>query len=69
MRGASAYLSHFSDRDTEVALVAYERRTRGLTKGFVTIDEARTLLDGAPLARGNGSAVDEVQHLPRRAKR
>jgi len=60
MRAAHAYLAHFEGRDARVALVAYDRRARDLTRGFVSVREARALLDGPPLARGNGSAVDEA---------
>jgi len=60
MRAASAYLSHFADRDATVALVAYDRRAHDLTSGFVGIEEARALLDGGPLSRRNGSALDEA---------
>lgn len=60
MRAGSAYLSHFEGRDAKVAIIAYDRHTRDLTPGFVGVREARAVLDGPALSRGNGSAVDEA---------
>jgi hypothetical protein len=60
MRAAHAYLSHFEERGARVALVAYDRKARDLTRGFVSVTEARALLDGPALTRANGSAVDEA---------
>ncbi len=60
MRAAHAYLAHFEGKDARVALVAFDRHARDLTRGFVAVAAARALLDGPAWPRANGSAIDEA---------
>jgi hypothetical protein len=60
MGAAHAYLAHFEGKDARVALVAFDRHARDLTRGFVTVPVARGLLAGPALPRANGSAIEEA---------
>lgn len=57
---ARSYLSHFGDKDSRAALVAFDRKPDDLLGGFASVRQARGLLETLVLPPGNGSNIDDA---------